>query len=463
MSHEPNASSATLRLKPRLHATDGSGASASPGTGGGSVNADVVPAVFLPSAGTGSAVPSATEDSGSPKVRLRPKLPSAVGAPVPPPAMVARPTPAPSPTSPPTPAVSPPAPPLFIVDPPAAPTVPVTSASATPFTSPPAVAGDPGKFKLKPKTPVTVPSAVAAGSATVPPLFLPDDLPESAPGQPSPDAPAPLSPIATASSRPAFDPAGRSGKPMPSTLVPHIKVRSAPILPEEELVVPMEGTTGVGVKKLLVVLVVLAVVGAGAYMGWPHLPAEISVAGFTVRTKPGLTISKAKPAPPGSTLTPSETLNKLAHLPVNAINKAQDALAARRASGQDRVDAAAIGDDLPAPAFGVPPAAPLKPAKTATKPMTTATSVTTVAPGLSATMPVEAAPEATPEFRAFIVNARISGVFQGNPARAVLNGRLIRAGEVVDAGLGITFDGLDPERRNLVFKDQSGATVARRF
>jgi len=245
--------------------------------------------------------------------------------------------------------------------------------------------------------------------------------------------------------------------------VPHIKVKSAPILPEEEIVVPMRAESSGGVKKLLVVLVVLAVVGCGAFMGWPHLPAEISVAGYTVRTKPGLTISKAKPATSGSTLTPSETLNTLAQAPINAINKAQDALAARRASGQDRVDAAASGEDLPAKAFGVPPAAPIKSATSANRIPTTATSVTTVAPGLSATTTVEAAPEASPEFRAFVVNARLSGVFQGNPARAVLNGRLIRAGEVVDAGLGITFDGLDSERRNLVFKDQAGATVARRY
>lgn len=250
---------------------------------------------------------------------------------------------------------------------------------------------------------------------------------------------------------------------MPPNSVPHIKVRSAPILPEEEIVVTVQGDSAGTVKKLLVVLVVLAVVGTGAYMGWPHLPAEISVAGFTVRTKPGFTISKTKPTTPGSTLTPSETLNKLAHVPVNAINKAQDALAARRASGQDRVDAAATGEDLPGKTFGVPPAAPIKPASAANRVLTTATSVTTVAPGLSATTPVEAAPDATPEFRAFVVNARLSGVFQGDPARAVLNGRLVRAGEVVDAGLGITFVGLDSERRSLVFKDQSGATVARRF
>jgi len=432
------------------------------GTSGGA-DVDVVRPGLSATGEPGSALAPAPEDAAAPKVRLRPKLQAADVAAVPPAVPAARPVPVPAPTSPPPPAVGSPPPPLFIVDPPAAPTTPASTPSATPFTSPPAVAGDPGKFKLKPKTPVSVPEAVVAGSSTVPPLFLPDDLPASTPGQESPAAPAPLSAVGTSASRPGFDPSGRSGKSMPPNLIPHIKVRSAPILPEEEIVVPIEDNSSSGLKKVLGVLVALAVVGAGAYMGWPHLPAEISVAGYTVRTKPGLTITKAKPTTPSSTLTPSESLNKLAQLPANAINKAQDALAARRASGQDRVDAAANGDDLPGKAFGVPPAAPIKPATTGTAALTTATSVTTVAPGLSATMPVEAAPEATAEFRAFIVNARVSGVFQGNPSRAVINGRLVRAGEVVDAGIGITFDGLDSERRNLVFKDKSGAIVARRF
>lgn len=358
---------------------------------------------------------------------------------------------------------SPVVPPLFITDPPAAPSALPAATSAAPFASPPAVAGDPGKFKLKPKTSVTVPAAVAAGSSTVPPLFLPDDLPAPAPGQVTPAVAAAAPNVASAGSRPAFDPSGRSGKSIPPMPIPHIKVRSAPVLPEDEVVVASPDDSKGGLKKLLLVLGVLAVVGGGAYMVWPRLPAEISIAGYTVRTKPGLTVSKAKSSASSSAPTPSETLNKLAQVPVNAINKAQDALAARRASGQDRVDAAANGEDLPGKTLGVPPAAPIKPATSANAAPHTTTSVTTVAPGLSATTPVEAAPEANPEFRAYIVNARVSGVFQGNPARAVINGRLIRAGETVDAGLGITFDGIDSDRRNLMFKDRSGATVARRF
>jgi hypothetical protein len=45
----------------------------------------------------------------------------------------------------------------------------------------------------------------------------------------------------------------------------------------------------------------------------------------------------------------------------------------------------------------------------------------------------------------------------------MINGRLTRAGEVVDLPLGITFNGVDAQRRQLVFQDRSGATVSRRF
>jgi hypothetical protein len=55
-----------------------------------------------------------------------------------------------------------------------------------------------------------------------------------------------------------------------------------------------------------------------------------------------------------------------------------------------------------------------------------------VAPGVAASAQVEATPEAAASFRTFVANAKVSGVFQGPPTRAMINGRLTRAGEVVD-------------------------------
>ena len=71
-------------------------------------------------------------------------------------------------------------------------------------------------------------------------------------------------------------------------------------------------------------------------------------------------------------------------------------------------------------------------------------------------------PGASPEFRARVVGLRLSGVFEGEPARAMIDGRLVRAGEVIDERLGLRFDGLEPGRR-LRFRDASGATVVRKY
>lgn len=468
MSNEPHPSSASLRLKPRLHAAEGSGASPAPreesGESGGGAAVQVAP----PAATSTETAVATAEEPAPLKVRLRPKLqPAAAVAESAPSTAAAEPFAA-QPAIPPVsdlspgPAVKPPAPSPFLTDPnPAAPAAvvpPPPPSPVAPPTAPPAAdLGDPGKFKLKPKGP----GAPAAGSPSSPPLFLPAD----APAPPQGIAPLPPAAARGAAGRSAAllvsDYAGRSGKPMSPMQVPHIKVEADVPVPEVDFAVP-PARPGSWKKKVWVVAVLAAAV-CGVYTVWPHLPAEFSVAGYTIRTKPGFTIAKAKAATPSSLPTPSEALNKLAQMPGNAIDKAQDALSARRASGQDRVDAAAVGEDLPAKTFGVPPAAPIKPATPPPKAPATTTSVTTVAPGLAATMPVEAAPEASPEFRAFVTNARISGIFQGNPARAVINGKLSRAGEVVDSGLGITFEGLDAGRKSLVFKDRSGATVSRRF
>jgi predicted component of type VI protein secretion system len=167
-----------------------------------------------------------------------------------------------------------------------------------------------------------------------------------------------------------------------------------------------------------------------------------------------------KPAQPGPAL--SETQSAIAHAPVNAVNKANSVIAKREASGQSRDAVGAIVDgEEPADKSPVKPAAAAKPA-----PNTTPAS-TTIAPGISATTSdVTAASEASPAFRSFVANAKIAGVFQGDPpkpAAIMLNGRLARAGEVVDPGLGVTFDSVEPEKKLIIFKDKAGATVTRRY
>lgn len=162
-----------------------------------------------------------------------------------------------------------------------------------------------------------------------------------------------------------------------------------------------------------------------------------------------------KPAQAQATPGLSETQNAIAHAPVNAINTAKDVVGKREGSGQGREAVGAITE-------GETPAAPV--AKSAEAPQAGATS-STIAPGVKATNDdVLAVAEASPAFRSFVANAKITGVFGANEtARTTLNGRLVRYGDVIDSSLGISFDGYDYDKRQLIFKDKSGATVVRRY
>jgi len=79
--------------------------------------------------------------------------------------------------------------------------------------------------------------------------------------------------------------------------------------------------------------------------------------------------------------------------------------------------------------------------------------------------PVEEPPPPPPSdaFRQFVVNLRVNGVFQGEPARAMLNKKMYRTGEIVDEKLRITFYKVDGETRDLIFRDDTGAIMPRHY
>lgn len=203
----------------------------------------------------------------------------------------------------------------------------------------------------------------------------------------------------------------------------------------------------------------VAVLGlaAGGYFYYQKLTAPPPPPPVVVKPKPAgapaapaaqAAATPAVPAPAPAALTPSEALNAVAHAPANAINRAQGAVNAVRANEQARVDAATVAEEPPD-------------RKAAPKTVQTSSPI---APGISATNAnVEAVSEATPAFRSFVANAKIPGVFPGDPPRAMINNRLTRSGDVVDSGLGIVFDGVDAEKRQIIFKDKSGAIVTRRY
>jgi hypothetical protein len=98
-------------------------------------------------------------------------------------------------------------------------------------------------------------------------------------------------------------------------------------------------------------------------------------------------------------------------------------------------------------------AAPSGPAPTAAAP-TTAAALTPAAPS--------GPPPANPAFREWVKTLKISGVRGGSTPRVFIERTAYGPGDLVNPALGITFEGYDAERRVLLFKDKTGATVERR-
>jgi hypothetical protein len=90
---------------------------------------------------------------------------------------------------------------------------------------------------------------------------------------------------------------------------------------------------------------------------------------------------------------------------------------------------------------------------------------TSVEPGIVATSTSDAVltVNASSQFRSWVANVKISGVNQGATPRALINGRMVQLGQIVDEAQGIEFDSVDPHNKTIVFKDRTGAVVSRRY
>ncbi|HYP18197.1 MAG TPA: hypothetical protein VEQ65_13375, partial [Opitutus sp.] len=400
------APQAKLRLKPKLSASE--------------------PAETPPKESAGTPSPEEVVAPAAP--RLKPRL------------VADTPQAAPSPIEP-SPAIAPPPP------------------SPTPAAAelPPAPPAEPPKFKLKIKPPEPAASSPAAPNpVAAPPVLSEAPVPPAlAPAAPPPPPPPPVA--RKPNTPPPFPVVAESGKPDKKPLpppVPHVRAPLNSIGADHELPPPTRRPRGGRGKPLLLggAVLLLAVAAAAYYllMAEPEPPP------------PPLAIKKPAPASSVAKPTPSDTLNQVAALPGQAIGKAQDVVNARRANEQARVDALVAGEEVPeARAFGPQPNAAPKTAQNTPPPIT---STSQLAPGLTATTTSEdIAVAASPAFRIWVANAKINGVFQGTPARALINGRTFRAGQEVEETLGISFDTVDTEAKTIVFRDRTGATVARRY
>lgn len=307
--------------------------------------------------------------------------------------------------------------------------------------------------------PSVAPAPQAADGAAMPAkLRLQTQQRPVTPEPPAAASPPPLPPPAAASSEPALPPPPPAvhvlppvaSEPSPTDedgplrppdhLVPHL---SAP-LPISEInaqIRPPVSPASLRAKKKsfkgVVVFLVVAVILVGG----------IGYAGREVYQR---FFAKGTP-----------TAAEVAAMPAKLIEKAQavvaESVSERRSVEQARIDALSEGKEAP------PPPTP----ETAPKPPAPPTgSVTAYSPSTPATPEIVVTPEAPPpgpEFIAFIDRAVIGGVFQGTPPRAFINGRTVRAGEVVDERLAIMFVGLDESRRKLIFRDGTGAEIIRKF
>lgn len=313
------------------------------------------------------------------------------------------PDPAPPPTIPPAGALSP------LAKGPA-----LAEANVTPKTATP----EPGRMKLRPADAVIGDSSLVGA--------LPENLPAGEGPSASPGASTPVPVIKR--TPPPFPVLATTPNRPPESRIPHLAAHTSSSRKSKGL-------------PWVVILLGLAVGGGGAYFGWIHFRNAPAVPGPNA----------VAPSP----VSPSAALNALASIPDQAIQKAQEALVSRQEGPPSLGDGPPAESDISKP---LPP----PPAPEVVSPPSVAgtTATTTVAPGLSASMPIAAAADASAAFREFVANAKVSGVAE---TRALINGRLVRAGEIIDPTFGIRFLGVDRETKQLIFQDFSGAQVGRRY
>jgi len=227
------------------------------------------------------------------------------------------------------------------------------------------------------------------------------------------------------------------------------------------------------VKLLLALLFVAAgVFGVMGYNTWfagdpePVAPPVVTRPAAKPANAPAENLAAEKPAETASDVVaqPAVVAESPDSLPGNVIAKAKEAIAANNTALVDPINEILTPATAPVskppvenPAATPPPAANTSPAQ---EPASTAKIATTSAPAVPTPAP---APDPSPAFRSYVVNLRISGVFQGESARAMLNGKMYRLGETVDSKLGIIFLRLEPENKRIVFEDGRGAIMSRRY
>lgn len=216
--------------------------------------------------------------------------------------------------------------------------------------------------------------------------------------------------------------------------------------------------------NVLVGVVVIGAIGSGIYFAVPYFQQKPVLVEPNAAPRAANTFySPLTPKVIAPTTTGSSTTKPATTAPGQAVERARQTTVVQVGRQQDAATAGHEPTTAPATTMPVAPP-PVSIVREIAPGQTEAVTQFQVAPGVTASsMSVVEASHASPEFSSWVANAQISGVFQGQPARVLINGRTVRAGEVVEPRLGIVFQSVDAKEKLLQFRDHSGATVQRKY
>jgi hypothetical protein len=169
-------------------------------------------------------------------------------------------------------------------------------------------------------------------------------------------------------------------------------------------------------------------------------------------------------------------LQEAAKLPGQAVDNAKQSMAGAREKEQSRIDAVADGKETPTERGvgsvtpgelqtrlqeNTPPPARnvVEASRVAVSPPDNTSPSQPTDENTTSSVASQPPPNASPRFVRYAEALRVSGVFQGNPARALVDGRLVRSGDVIEPNLRISFTGVDSDTKHLILQDATGAQV----
>ena len=110
------------------------------------------------------------------------------------------------------------------------------------------------------------------------------------------------------------------------------------------------------------------------------------------------------------------------------------------------------------------PVVPITPTVVQAPPVTPPVNIPPEAPPVKPhPVPVRVVPQPSTDFLVWVDSVKISGVFNGSPPRAIVNGLLVRPGDTIDSSRGIVFDHVDTVEKEFFFRDRSGAITSKSY